>query len=92
MTELGYDLFRSDLAEFRTEVRNSLGELTAELRQLNSRTGKSEARIEVLQSHVSDIRTDARDAKAEANLNGLFAKYIGPLVAIVSGLLSGQWR
>ncbi len=86
------DEYRDGVSRIEDVIREGFAQMTVRLDGLGNRIQDSELKVAVLNDRSNRAEQTAKDAATEVASNTRWAKYIGPLVAMLSGLLSGQVR
>lgn len=84
------DEYRDDLQHVEGLIREGFAQMTVRLDAVGTRVRETELRVAVLNDRSDRAEEAAKEAATTAASNTRWAKYIGPLVAMASGLLSGQ--
>ena len=73
-------------------IRDGFAQITVRLDSVGMRVRESELQVAVLKDRSERAEEAATHAAIEVASNTRWSRYIGPLVAMLSGLLSGQVR
>ncbi len=77
MSDLTRTEYREDMRHLEDTIQKGFGQIAAQLETMSRRVGESEVAIGVLQERSLS--------------NTKWSRYIGPLMATLAGLLSGQF-
>ena len=86
------DEYRDGIFRIEDVIREGFAQVTMRLDAIGSRMQDNELKVAVLHDRSNRAEELAKYAATEVTSNTRWAKYIGPLVAMASGLLSGQVR